>query len=120
MWLLVLLCHRKAPAAAASNVRRRVAPGARGRTADRRHLEAAGIEAGPLFRGVLKGGRVAGTLDAGDVARIFKAMAGKAALTAKKPRGSAAIQRASALRRMWSATVPNCLRSCRLAGGQRP
>jgi len=31
----------------------------------------------------LKGGRVAGALDAGDVARIFKAMAGKAGLTAE-------------------------------------
>ena len=45
-------------------------------------LAAAGIEAGPLFRGVLKDGRLAGALDAGDVARIFKAMAGKAGLTA--------------------------------------
>jgi len=54
-----------------------------------RHVKAwiatAGIEAeaGPLFRGVLKGGRVAGALDAGDVPRIFKAMAGKAGLTAE-------------------------------------
>jgi site-specific recombinase XerD len=47
-------------------------------------LAAAGIEAGALFRGVLKGGRVAGALDAGDVARIFKAMAGKAGLTAEE------------------------------------
>ena len=39
---------------------------------------------GPLFRGVLKGGRVAGALDAGEVARIFKAMAGKAGLTAEE------------------------------------
>jgi len=53
-----------------------------------RHLRAwitaAGIEAGPLFRGVLKGGRVAGALDPGDVARIFKAMAGKAGMTAEE------------------------------------
>jgi integrase len=47
-------------------------------------LAAAGIEAGPLFRGGLKGGRVAGALDAGDVARIFKAMAGKAGLTSEE------------------------------------
>ena len=47
-------------------------------------IAAAGIETGPLFRGVLKGGRVAGALDAGDVARIFKAMAGKAGLTAEE------------------------------------
>ena len=49
-------------------------------------LAAAGIEAeaGPLFRGVLKGGRVAGALDAGDVSRIFKSMAEKAGLTAEE------------------------------------
>jgi integrase len=47
-------------------------------------IAAAGIEAGALFRGVLKGGRVAGALDAGDVGRIFKAMAGKAGLTAEE------------------------------------
>jgi len=47
-------------------------------------IDAAGIESGPLFRGVLKGGRVAGALDAGDVARIFKAMAGKAGLTTEE------------------------------------
>jgi integrase len=46
-------------------------------------INAAGTDTGPLFRGVLKGGRVAGALDAGDVARIFKAMAGKAGLTAE-------------------------------------
>ena len=45
-------------------------------------IAAAGIDVGPLFRGVLKGGRVAGALDPGDVSRIFKAMAGKAGLTA--------------------------------------
>jgi integrase len=52
-----------------------------------RHLRAwintAGIDTGPLFRGVLKGGHVVGALDAGDVSRIFKAMAGKAGLTAE-------------------------------------
>jgi integrase len=47
-------------------------------------IAAAGVEAGPLFRRVLKGGRVAGVLDAGDVARIFKAMAGSAGLTAEE------------------------------------
>jgi len=47
-------------------------------------IAAAGIEAGPLFRGVLKGGRVAGALDAGDVSRIFKAMAAKAGLTVEE------------------------------------
>ena len=53
-------------------------------------IGAAGIEGGPLFRGALKGGRVpkggraAGGLDAGDVARIFKAMACKAGLTAEE------------------------------------
>jgi len=45
-------------------------------------LAAAGIGAGALFGGVLKGGQVAGALDAGDVARIFKAMAAKVGLTA--------------------------------------
>jgi Phage integrase family len=50
----------------------------------KRWTEAAGITDGPLFRGVLKGGRMAGALDAGDVARIFKAMAGKAGLTAEE------------------------------------
>ena len=50
----------------------------------KRWIEAAGISDGPLFRGVLKGGRMAGALDAGDVARIFKAMAGKAGLTAEE------------------------------------
>jgi integrase len=47
-------------------------------------IDAAGIEGDALFRGVLKGGRVAGALDAGDVARIFKAMASKAGLTAEE------------------------------------
>lgn len=44
-------------------------------------IDAAGIESGPLFRSMLKGGRLAGALDPGDVARIFKAMARKAGLT---------------------------------------
>lgn len=44
-------------------------------------IEAAGIEAGPLFRSVLKGSRVADALGEGDVARIYKAMALAAGLT---------------------------------------
>src|SRR4051794_1299460 len=44
-----------------------------------RHLlawtDAARIEDGPLFRAVLKGGRIGGGLDAGEVGRVFKAMA---------------------------------------------
>ena len=47
-------------------------------------IDAAGVEAGPLFRGVLKGSRVAGALDAGDVVRIFKARTGKTGLTAEE------------------------------------
>jgi integrase len=45
-------------------------------------LDAAGIETGPLFRAVLKGGRVGGALDAGDVGRIYKQMARRAGLSA--------------------------------------
>jgi site-specific recombinase XerD len=45
-------------------------------------IAAAGTEEGPLFRAVLKGGRVGGAMDAGDVARIFKAMAAAAGLSA--------------------------------------
>jgi integrase len=44
-------------------------------------IDAASLEAGPLFRAVLKGGRVGGPLDAGDVARIYKAMARRAGLS---------------------------------------
>jgi integrase len=44
-----------------------------------RHLRAwlagAGVTSGPIFRGVAKGGRVAGALSAAAVAEIFKAMA---------------------------------------------
>jgi integrase len=51
-----------------------------------RHLlawtEAASVADGPLFRAVLKGGRIGGALDAGEVGRIFKAMACAAGLTA--------------------------------------
>jgi integrase len=51
-----------------------------------RHLLAwiavAGAEDGPLFRAVLKGGRVGGAMDAGEVARIFKSMARAAGLSA--------------------------------------
>jgi integrase len=35
-------------------------------------IDAAGIESGQLFRGVLKSGRMAGALDPGEVSRIFK------------------------------------------------
>jgi site-specific recombinase XerD len=53
-----------------------------------RHLQAyldhAKVEGGPLFRAVLKGGRVGEALDAGEVARIFKAMARRAGLTAEE------------------------------------
>jgi integrase len=47
-------------------------------------IEAAKIETGPLFRAVLKGGQVGGPMDPGDVARIFKAMASRAGLTAEE------------------------------------
>lgn len=47
-------------------------------------IVAAGIESGPLFRSVLKGGRVAGALGPGDVALIFKRMATAAGLTAEE------------------------------------
>jgi integrase len=51
-----------------------------------RHLlawtEAAGMTDGPLFRAVLKGGRIGGALDAGEVGRLFKAMARAAGLPA--------------------------------------
>jgi integrase len=50
-----------------------------------RHLlawtDAAGIADGPLFRAVLKGGRIGGALDAGEVGRVFKAMARAAGLS---------------------------------------
>jgi len=39
---------------------------------------------GPLFRGVLKGGRLTAARDAGEVARIVKALAGKAGLTTEE------------------------------------
>ena len=48
-------------------------------------VAAAGIEAGPLFRGMLKGCRMACALDAGDVARVLNAMAGKAGLMRAVP-----------------------------------
>jgi site-specific recombinase XerD len=44
-------------------------------------IEAAGVTAGPMFRAVLKGGRVGEALGTGDVARIYKAMAKAARLT---------------------------------------
>ena len=43
-------------------------------------LDSAGIETGPLFRSVRKGGRVGDALGEGDVARVFKAMAKTAGL----------------------------------------
>ena len=48
---------------------------------------AAGIVEGPLFRSVRKGGRVGDALDAGDVARVFKAMVRAAGLTAGQASG---------------------------------
>jgi integrase len=58
-------------------------------TADAMHhlrawLDAAGIEAGPMFRAVRKGGRIGAALDAGDVARVFKRLAMRAGLTAEE------------------------------------
>jgi site-specific recombinase XerD len=47
-------------------------------------IQAAGVTDGTLFRAVLKGGRVGDALDSGDVARIFKAMAQAAKLTAEE------------------------------------
>jgi integrase len=50
-----------------------------------RHLlawtEAASVADGPLFRAVLKGGRIGGSLDASEVRRVFKAMARAAGLS---------------------------------------
>jgi integrase len=46
-------------------------------------LEAAGVEAGPLFRSVRKGGRVGEALGEGEVARVFKSMARAAGLSAE-------------------------------------
>jgi len=48
---------------------------------------AAGIGEGPLFRSVRKGDRVGEALDAGDVARVFKAMVRAAGLTAEQASG---------------------------------
>lgn len=47
-------------------------------------IDSAKVEKGPLFRAVLKGARVGEALDAGDVARIFKAMARRAGLTTEE------------------------------------
>jgi integrase len=47
-------------------------------------IDAAGIENGTLFRAVLKGKRVGGALDPGDVARCFKLMARRAGLSAEE------------------------------------
>ena len=45
-------------------------------------LDAAGIVDGPLFRTVLRWGRIGGTLDAGEVSRVFKGMAAAAGMPA--------------------------------------
>jgi integrase len=45
-------------------------------------IAAAGIQNGPMFRAVLKGNRIGGALDAGEVGRLFKAMARTAGLSA--------------------------------------
>jgi site-specific recombinase XerD len=47
-------------------------------------IDAAGLKGGSLFRSVLKGNRVGGALDPGDVARFFKAMARRAGLSAEE------------------------------------
>jgi site-specific recombinase XerD len=47
-------------------------------------IDAAGIKNGPLFRSVLKGNRIGGALDPGDVARAFKLMARRAGLSAEE------------------------------------
>jgi hypothetical protein len=49
--------------------------------------KAAEVTGGTPFRAVLKGGRVGEVLDSGDVARIFKAMAQAAKLTAEEIAG---------------------------------
>lgn len=46
----------------------------------RRWLEAAAIEAGPIFRAVNKGGAIGGPLTPGEVPRIFKRLAARAGL----------------------------------------
>ena len=50
-------------------------------------LAAAKIDAGPLFRSVNRHGHIGGALDAGDVARIFKAMARRAKFAAEEIAG---------------------------------
>ena len=83
-------------------------------------IDGAKIEKGPLFRAVLKGGRIGEALDAGEVARVFKGMASRAGLSQpRKLPASRATAPASARRRTRSATGPNCPPSCRPAGGAR-
>jgi len=81
-----------------------------------RHLlawaEAAGITDGSLFRAVLKGGRTGDALDAGKVARIFKAMARAAGLSEGDTARISAIQPASAPPRTCCATASNSPPSC--------
>jgi integrase len=50
-------------------------------------IKAGKIEAGPLFRSVLKGSRIADALGEGDVPRIYKAMAKAAGLTSAETDG---------------------------------
>ena len=57
--------------------------GARGH---RDALSASGIDGGPLFRSLRKDGTVGGRLPAGQVARIYKAMAGRAGFSAQMVR----------------------------------
>ena len=49
-------------------------------------LSASGIDGGPLFRSMRKDGTVGGRLPAGQVPRIYKAMAGRAGLPAQMVR----------------------------------
>jgi integrase len=89
-----------------------------------RHLlawtDAAGIDDGPLFRAVLKGGRIGGALDAGEVARIFKAMARAAGLSANDTARISGPARASARRRTCCAMASSSPESCRPAAGKPP
>ena len=81
-------------------------------------IQAAGITDGTLFRAVLKGGRVGDALDSGDVARIFKAMAQAAKLTAEEIARIAAIAPASAPLRTWCATASIWSARCRPGAGK--
>ncbi len=59
-------------------------------TALRQWLDGAGIATGALFRSVLKASVVGGPLDAGDVARVFKKLAGRAGIDASQISGHSA------------------------------